>query len=330
MQFQTLQRDLQLWLKESIDKGCSADVIARSMQTAGYQAKFARKAIDLAFAHFGQADEGAATAGLAAASAGGTAVAERPVETEARVEARVEPRTAAVPDDAAADLPVPTHSTEILARSPNAITTSDRVVHILFALNEPRVVLFGGLLSDDECDEMVRLSRGKLSRSSVVNADTGAYDVHPDRTSEGTHFQRGENELVQRIERRISELVGCPIVHGEPIQILFYRPGAEYKPHFDYFDPALPGNDKVLEMGGQRIATVVMYLNDVEAGGSTVFPEVGLDVLPRKGNAVYFAYCTEDGRLDRRTLHGGSPVATGEKWIATKWLRQREYVGPSA
>jgi prolyl 4-hydroxylase len=191
-------------------------------------------------------------------------------------------------------------------------------------------VLFGGLLSDEECDEMVRLSKAKLQRSTVVNAATGEYDVHPDRTSSGTHFQRGENALIRRIEQRISELVSHPVDHGEPIQILHYTPGAEYKPHFDYFDPTYEGNEKVLAMGGQRVATLVMYLNDVEAGGSTVFPDIGVDVLPRKGNAVFFAYATEDGQLDRRTLHGGSPVVRGEKWIATKWLRERPYVGPSA
>lgn len=73
-----------------------------------------------------------------------------------------------------------------------------------------------------------------------------------------------------------------------------------------------------------------MYLNDVAVGGSTVFPEIGLDVLPRKGHAVYFAYCDDDGALDARTLHGGSPVSGGEKWIATKWFRQRAYGGPGA
>jgi len=79
--------------------------------------------------------------------------------------------------------------------------------------------------------------------------------------------------------------------------------------------------------GGQRVATLVMYLNDVEAGGSTVFPSIGLDVLPRKGSAVYFAYTSDAGETDPRTLHGGSPVTAGEKWIATKWLRQRRYGG---
>lgn len=289
MQFESLAADLQNWLRTSIEQGHSHDALVQSMRAAGYQRNFAREAVEAALAKFAPA-----------AAAGKTAQEE----------------------------PAPLDTTTILAQSPNAIETSDRKVDILFALNAPRIVLFGGLLSDEECDELIAQSRRKLTRSSVVNAETGAYDVHPDRTSSGTHFERGENELIRRIESRIAELVGCPVERGEPIQILHYRPGAEYKPHFDFFDPAYPGNEKVLAMGGQRVATLVMYLNDVVAGGSTVFPEVGLDVLPRKGNAVYFAYTTEDGQLDRRTLHGGSPVAEGEKWIATKWLRQRDYGGP--
>ncbi len=291
MQFESLAADLQHWLKTSIAQGHGREALVQSMRAAGYQRNFAREAVDAALAKFSPA--------AAVADGAGQAEAAAPLDT-----------------------------TTILAQSPNAIETSDRKVHILFALNAPRIVLFGGLLSDEECDELIALSRRKLTRSSVVNAETGAYDVHPDRTSSGTHFERGENELVRRIERRIAELIGCPVERGEPIQILHYQPGAEYKPHFDFFDPAYPGNEKVLGMGGQRVATLVMYLNDVVAGGSTVFPEVGLDVLPRKGNAVYFAYTTEDGLLDRRTLHGGSPVAEGEKWIATKWLRQRDYGGP--
>ncbi|MEW5880822.1 MAG: 2OG-Fe(II) oxygenase [Pseudomonadota bacterium] len=288
MQFENLAADLQKWLKTSIEQGHGREALVQSMRAAGYQRNFARAAVE------------AALAKLAPAGAAG----ETPQAQ-----------------------PAPLDTTTILAQSPNSIETSDRKVHILFALNAPRIVLFGGLLADDECDELIALSRRKLTRSSVVNAETGAFDVHPDRTSSGTHFERGENELVRRIENRIAELVSCPVERGEPIQILHYRPGAEYKPHFDFFDPAYPGNESVLAMGGQRVATLVMYLNDVIAGGSTVFPEIGLDVLPRKGNAVYFAYTTEDGQLDRRTLHGGSPVAEGEKWIATKWLRQRNYGG---
>ncbi len=292
MQFESLNADLKKWLQTSIEAGHDRDVLQQAMRTAGYDVGFARKAVEAALA-------------------------------------RLAPATAAAPA-AAPEMPAAATQTasQLLADSPNTIATSDRTVDILMVLNAPRIVLFGNLLSAEECEQMVVASRKKLQRSTVVNASTGAYDVHPDRTSSGTHFERGENELVARIERRISELVDYPVENGEPIQILHYLPGAEYKPHYDYFDPAQPGNETVLAMGGQRIATLVMYLNDVEAGGSTVFPSVGLDVLPRRGSAVYFAYTTEAGETDARTLHGGSPVIAGEKWIATKWLRQRRYGGP--
>src|SRR5262249_45054915 len=247
------------------------------------------------------------TGTTAVATASATQAAVKPVET-----AVAEPVTEAAQSE------MPASSSEILASSPNTIDAGDRGVRILFALNAPRVVLFGGLLSAEECDEMVRLATPKLTRSTVVNAATGAYDVHEARTSRGAHFERRENELVPRIEERIAELTSRQAKTGEPTKILHYVPGAEYKPHFDYFDPKLPGNDKVLSMGGQRIATLIMYLNDVESGGSTIFPEIGLDVLPHKGNAVFFAYSSERGELDNRTLHGGSPVATGEKGIPHK------------
>jgi prolyl 4-hydroxylase len=214
-------------------------------------------------------------------------------------------------------------STQILAGCPNEIDAGDRIVHILLALNAPRIVLFGDLLAPDECEALITMSRRKLERSTIVDPSTGRYEKHADRTSEGTYFRRTENELVARIERRIGELTDYPVELGEPLQVMRYGPGAEYKPHFDYFDPSEPSSRQMMEMGGQRMATVLIYLNDVQAGGSTVFPQIGLDVLPRRGNAVFFAYSDEEGGLDTRTLHGGSPVGMGEKWIATKWLRHR-------
>jgi prolyl 4-hydroxylase len=317
MKLESMAADLRAWLQESIERGCSRDSVQQSMRAAGYQAKFAREAVELAFARFAPEvnDETGSTAVVTATVA----------ETQAKpVTAEVEQVEPVVTDPV--EQKVPSSSSEILAASPNTIDTSDRGVRILFALNAPRVILFGGLLSLEECDEMVRLATPKLTRSTVVNAATGAYDVHVARTSSGAHFERGENELIRKIEARISELTSMPVENGEPIQILHYMPGAEYKPHFDYFDPKLAGNEKVLSMGGQRIATLIMYLNDVDSGGSTIFPDIGLDVLPHKGNAVFFAYSSERGELDSRTLHGGSPVAGGEKWIATKWIRVGPYM----
>ena len=136
-------------------------------------------------------------------------------------------------------------------------------------------------------------------------------------------FQRGENELVERIERRIARLVNWPEENGEGLQILQYRPGAEYKPHYDYFDPNEPGTPTILRRGGQRVGTVIMYLAEPAKGGGTVFPDVHLEVGPKRGNAVFFSY--ERPHPSTRTLHGGAPVLAGMKWIATKWLRERRF-----
>ena len=140
------------------------------------------------------------------------------------------------------------------------------------------------------------------------------------RTSDGMFFERGETDLIRRIESRIATLLRWPLDHGEGLQVLRYRPGAEYQPHYDYFEPAHASTPGILKRGGQRVATLVMYLNTPVAGGSTIFPDIGLDVAPVKGNAVFFSY--DRPHPSTQTLHGGSPVLDGEKWVATKWLRQ--------
>jgi hypothetical protein len=124
---------------------------------------------------------------------------------------------------------------------------------------------------------------------------------------------------------RIAQATGVPVEHGEGFQVLHYQPGGEYQPHFDFFNPGRSGEARQLEVGGQRVATLVIYLNSVQAGGATGFPKLGLEVAPVKGNAVFFVYKRPDGTLDEDTLHAGLPVERGEKWIATKWLRERPY-----
>jgi prolyl 4-hydroxylase len=159
----------------------------------------------------------------------------------------------------------------------------------------------------------------------VVDPASGKEMFIAERSSSGTHFRPGENDLIQKIEKRISEATGCPLENGESLQVLNYQIGGEYKPHFDYFAPEDEGSKIHVMRGGQRVSTLVIYLNDVEAGGATIFPEVGLSVIPKKGSAVYFEYCNSLNQLDRLSLHGGAPVLKGEKWIATKWVRQNKY-----
>ncbi len=218
--------------------------------------------------------------------------------------------------------PKPLPGQHISAAVPR-IRAGDRDVTVLMAMTQPRVVVFGQLLDDAECAELIALARTRLSRSETVETKSGASEVNEARTSEGMFFLPGEFPVCARFEARIAALLGWPLENGEGLQILRYGPGAEYKPHYDYFDPAEPGTPTILKRGGQRVASLVCYLNTPEQGGATVFPEAGLDVAPIRGNAVFFSY--DRASPSTRTLHGGAPVGAGEKWVATKWMRERRF-----
>jgi prolyl 4-hydroxylase len=202
----------------------------------------------------------------------------------------------------------------------NRIVVEGHTIDIVMTMRNPRVVVFGNLLTAAECDALMDLSRPRLVRSETVVNATGGSEVNVARTSDGMFFTRGEAPLIARIEARIAALVNWPLDHGEGLQILRYRPGAQYLPHHDYFDPAQPGTPAILKRGGQRVATVVMYLNTPERGGATTFPDATLEVTPVRGSAVFFSY--DRPHAVTRTLHGGAPVLEGEKWVATKWLRE--------
>lgn len=206
---------------------------------------------------------------------------------------------------------------------PTVLPVGDREVHVLAHMLHPRVIVFGNVLSGEECDVLVALARQKMKRSTTFNPDTGSDDLHEARTSEGMFFTRGENALCARIEARIAALTAWPLENGEGLQILRYGPGAEYKPHYDYFDPARPGAEVALKRGGQRVASLVMYLNTPLRGGATTFPDAKFEVAPVKGNAVFFSY--DRPHPMTASLHGGAPVIEGEKWVATKWLRERHH-----
>ncbi len=213
--------------------------------------------------------------------------------------------------------------TPLLDESPLLLDAGDRQVQVLSHMQNPSVVVFGDLLSRDECEALIELARPRLARSLTVATKTGGEELNADRTSNGMFFARGETELITRIEARIAKLLNWPAENGEGLQVLHYRPGAEYKPHYDYFDPAEPGTPSILRRGGQRVGTLIMYLGEPERGGGTVFPDAHLEVSPKRGNGVFFSY--DRAHPVTKSLHGGAPVIAGEKWIATKWLREREF-----
>ena len=315
---QPITPELRQWIVEQARAGHRPEAVLEAMKASGWQEEVAIEALETVLS--GVLREHAAKTRPAAVAADQTAGAEETGSTETQATGRV-----ADPTDRERGLPslalrLPEPALE---GSPAKVWAHDREVGVVVALRDPRVVVFSGLLTDEECDELMALARERLARSHTVEIATGQSEIHAARTSEGMFFARGENPVCARLEARIAGLVNWPLENGEGLQVLRYRPGTEYKPHYDYFDPAQPGTPVILQRGGQRVATVIVYLNTPLRGGATTFPDVKLEVAPVRGHAVFFSYDRPDPAS--RSLHGGAPVLEGEKWITTKWLRERRF-----
>jgi prolyl 4-hydroxylase len=199
------------------------------------------------------------------------------------------------------------------------------IVRTMLTLKAPLITLLDNVLTPDECEALMTMAEPKLTRSTVVDNGDGGRKVIRDRTSDGVFFTREENDLIKTIDKRIVALTGIPLNQGEGLQVMRYQVGGEYKVHPDYFPPRLKGSEVNMRQGGQRIATMLMYLQPPVKGGETVFPEIGLSVVPKQGSAVFFEYTDENGNVDPQTLHAGAPVIEGVKWIATRWIRERAF-----
>lgn len=184
----------------------------------------------------------------------------------------------------------------------------------------PAVSVTHDFLSREEADYVRDAAAPSLQPSLVVDPGTNQYRRHPIRTSDETMFGVFTTDLViSALNRRIAELSGTAIEQGEPLIVLRYQRGGEYRAHSD----ALPGTDN------QRIATVILYLSTDYRGGETYFTETELTVRGRLGDALLFENVISNGRPDDRARHAGLPIQDGVKWIATRWIRARPYTYPS-
>ncbi|KAL2522210.1 putative prolyl 4-hydroxylase 3 [Forsythia ovata] len=205
---------------------------------------------------------------------------------------------------------------------------------------EPRAFIYHNLLSKEECKYLIDLAKPHMAKSSVVDSKTGKSKDSRVRTSSGMFLRRGQDKIIRDIEKRIADYTFIPAEHGEGLQVLHYEVGQKYEAHYDYFIDEFNTKN-----GGQRTATLLMYLSDVEEGGETVFPAAkgnfssvpgwnemsecakrGLAVKPKMGEALLFWSMRPDATLDPSSLHGGCPVIRGNKWSSTKWMHVGEYV----
>ncbi|WP_229215612.1 2OG-Fe(II) oxygenase [Duganella sp. CY15W] len=291
--FSTLPQTWRGWIMDNLERGCSPLDMANSMARSGqHSMTVARAAIDEALR-------------LRASGVDGSALA--------------------APAPAAESVFSAPREMPFIDVSSNRIVVPDREVEVLFVLKKPQVILLGNVLSDEECDAIVEHCGARYTRSTVTAEADGASVVHEGRTSEMAFIQRGEAEVAERIDRRLAALAHWSPECSEPFQLQKYGKTQEYRPHYDWLDPDSAGHRSHLARGGQRLATFVLYLCDVDQGGGTVFPNLGLEVFPKKGNALWFLNTDSNHQPDPQTLHGGAPVVSGTKIIANKWLRQERY-----
>ena len=179
---------------------------------------------------------------------------------------------------------------------------------------ETPIYIIDNFMSSEECDGIIKSARGKLVPSPLTRKDPNDPNF---RTSETCYFDGTANQ--NKIEEKIIDKIKLHQRNTEDSQIQHYGVGKEFKAHWDYFDPK---EDDAYLRNGQRTWTFMVYLNNVQKGGATQFVNLNQTVFPKKGTAVVWCNIKEDGTPDEMTMHQGSPVIEGEKWIITKWFLQ--------
>lgn len=184
---------------------------------------------------------------------------------------------------------------------------------------DPRITVFHGLLSPAECDYIRAMADPSLVPAMIVSA-TGEGMRDPHRDSDNMVITPlAEDLVIQTFLGRIADVTRTDVAHGEPLHVLRYRPGQQYRPHHDAH--------AYTPIPNRRHQTAILYLNNDYAGGETAFPELGIQVRGVPGDLLVFDNLDAHGAPDPRMLHAGNPVTAGEKWIATRWIRGADYFG---
>jgi prolyl 4-hydroxylase len=183
----------------------------------------------------------------------------------------------------------------------------------------PEIGLFRALFTPEECAWLAAAARPMLAPSVVVDAASGRQLPDPVRSSDGMGFTWPlENPAVHALNRRIAAASLTRPEQGEPLQVLRYRPGEQYRTHYDF----IPG------FANPRLMTLIVWLNDGFGGGETHFPAARLSLRGATGDAILFRNADGEGRRDPASAHAGLPVRSGEKVIASRWIRERDFEPP--
>lgn len=187
---------------------------------------------------------------------------------------------------------------------------------------DPKIYTINNYLTDDECDHFIKISKPNLKRAYVSDTRQGTYSKG--RTGSNHWLLHNYDEVTKRVGDRISSLIGIPLENAESYQVVHYDVSQKYDQHWDAY--AKNESEKCLrclKWGGQRMVTALLYLNNVEEGGGTSFPNLNIVSRAEKGKLLIFYNCipgTND--VHQNTLHAGMPVLKGEKFAVNLWFRE--------
>ncbi|NP_001007975.1 prolyl 4-hydroxylase subunit alpha-2 precursor [Xenopus tropicalis] len=186
--------------------------------------------------------------------------------------------------------------------------------------DSPRIVRYLNALSDEEIAKIKELAKPKLARATVRDPKTGVLSVANYRVSKSAWLEENDDPVIARVNLRMQAITGLTVDTAELLQVANYGMGGQYEPHFDFSRRPFDSN---LKTDGNRLATFLNYMSDVEAGGATVFPDFGAAIWPKKGTAVFWYNLFRSGEGDYRTRHAACPVLVGSKW--GKWTHTQDH-----
>lgn len=189
---------------------------------------------------------------------------------------------------------------------------------------EPLVAILEDFVTPQEVDSLVGAAESQLQRAYVSSDKQGVTSAG--RTGSNCWIKHHHNPVISGLSQRVSALVGIPLVNAESLQVIHYGEAQEYAAHYDAWTPDTERGQRCMTRGGQRLVTCLLYLNDVQGGGGTGFPNLKLTVAARKGRLLVFHNCYPDtNQRHPDSLHGGLPVEQGEKWACNFWFREAPY-----
>lgn len=222
-----------------------------------------------------------------------------------------------------AEPPLPSGDPDWIGISERLATPPGTTVASATGVSErPLIRRFDRLLSAEECEYLMGVSARHLRPAEIVDQSNGQPLQSRVRTNQVAVMWPVQQDLVlHALNLRLAVAAGLPPQNGEMINVLMYRPGEEYRPHYDFF----PVEAAKADASGQRIRTLLVYLNAGYDGGETNFLAAGMKIKGNVGDAVLFHNCDAAGAPDKSSLHAGLPVLSSQKWLLSKWYREKTF-----